>query len=381
MNGTEAQIRDLIQLTGKYEILQSNEEGMNAYSYSARHLPLDMDVFIKVYEIDEQRTQVFREPRFLIETTRVRASKSNLVEIHDAELLGAEYVLLAMEYVDGGSLLKRLEEGCLGQMDSVRITIGVLHGVAQLHGQCLLHRDIKPANVLLQAHGGGLWPKLGDFGSIARIPEPDSHVPASKHSALYVPPEGWEEPSRYCRKSDLYQVGMILHEMVNGALPYGESEVFLVREAKRMIRDFGKNFLEDLDDCDACDVVNGGIYRNALRRRLLAIGPTQPYVSKRIQSAIAKATNPDLTSRYNSATEFIGALGQISLPNWMPCEDGRASYIASGWKRFDWIIEPATKRSEKGSFILSRARAGTDNYRRYRIYGDIQSASYAAEKL
>src|SRR5260370_17570622 len=216
MSTSRDELVALIAANGKYLLRQENNEGMNAFSFLARHLSLDRETFLKVYDADRANSEVYQEPRFLVEATRGRDGSGNLVEIYDAERLGQDYVLLAMEYVSGGSLLNRITCGRFALMDSGKVAVGILHGVAQLHSKMLVHRDIKPANVLVTQVGSTLIPKLGDFGSVARLTSSSGYVSASRHSALYVPPEGWANPSVYTTRSDLYQVGIVLHEMVNG---------------------------------------------------------------------------------------------------------------------------------------------------------------------
>src|SRR4051812_40081463 len=145
MSNTRDEIVGLIQAAGKYELRDENREGMNAYAFIARHRPLDKDVFLKVYDADTQSAELFREPRFLLEATTAGDQNRNLVEIYDAELLGDQYVLVAMEYVDGGSILRHLAPGPLGLMDALGSAVGILHGIARLHAAGLVHRDIKPA--------------------------------------------------------------------------------------------------------------------------------------------------------------------------------------------------------------------------------------------
>src|SRR4051812_7201662 len=139
MSNTRDEIVALIQAAGKYELHDENSEGMNAYAFIARHRPLDKAVFLKVYDADTESAELFREPRFLVEATTARDRNRNLVEIYDAELLGDEYVLVAMEYVDGGSILGKLALGPLGLMDAIRSAVGILHGVARLHTVGLVH--------------------------------------------------------------------------------------------------------------------------------------------------------------------------------------------------------------------------------------------------
>lgn len=363
-------VRQLIEATGKYEILHENTEGMNAEAFTARHVPLGTNVFLKAYFADGRSSEVFREPRLLVEATSGNPPPQNLVSVRDAETLGTEYVLVAMELVGGGSLLQALQRGGLGQVEAIRLTVGILHGVAHLHSRDLVHRDLKPANILLDGSGALAVPRIGDFGSVARLSVPDGQVTASKHSALYVPPEGWQTPSTYGKPSDLYQVGMVLHELVNGPLPYNDCSAYLDRQAKREIRGLGATQIGDLHAADACAVVDRAIARRASSGRLLELSPELPYVSPRLRRVIAKATSPDLSRRYQTATQFIGDLERLALPNWLP-SDQDGVYLAADWRGWDWRIEPGTPPNET---MARKARSGSTNYRKWRVFDTVHDA-------
>jgi serine/threonine protein kinase len=381
ISDTAQKICSDIECVGKYEILERNNEGMNSYAFRARHIPLDIDVFLKVYDADHRSQELFREPRFLIEATRNRDGSGNLVEVRDAELLGDEFVLVAMEYVSGGSLLKAIQNEPFGQMDAVRLAVNILHGVCQLHSQNLLHRDIKPANVLLESRCNGFWPKLGDFGSLARLQEGEVSVTASKHSALYVPPEGWEKPSRYLMTSDLYQVGLVLFEILNSPLPY-DGSAYLDKFSGAEIRAFGGMKLSDLHDADRTTVENSAIYRQAKRGGIIKRGQQQPYVSPRLKKIIKKALSSDNSKRYTTATEFIGVLEGLTLPNWQSVPEMEGAYKGKEWSGFDWRIEPSPKRKEAGKYIIRRAKQGTANYRRWgKQYQSISDAAISVERI
>jgi serine/threonine protein kinase len=346
----------LLKHGGKFEILEEFHGGMNGYAFRATHIPLQREVFLKVCDADPTSADFFQEPLSLVNATGSTGA-TNLVKLFDAEKLGQSFVLMAMELADGGNLQSAVNSR-LGQADAVRFAIQILHGVSVLHSARLLHRDLKPANILIFEPTGRLILKVGDFGSVAAIPEGASSVPASRHSALYVPPEGWLNPSYYCARSDLYQVGMILHEMVNGPLPY-EWPPYLDTLGKSCLASKGCSTISELDTFEGTILVNECIARRSGMRKLLSLRESAPYESKSLKRIIKKATSPSISDRYDSAIEFISALQGLSIPNWKP--EGE-DFVALNWKNWDWKV--VTESS--GSACILRRRAGASNFRAWR---------------
>jgi len=359
MSRTREEIEQLIAATGKYRLEGENTEGANAYAFRAHHVPLDQLVFLKVVEPDPA-ADVFAEPRLLVEATRTDGADSNVVRVYDAERLGNDYVLVAMEYVNGGSILSRLASGPLPMMEAVSAATGILHGLAQLHQALLVHRDIKPANILLSQRYGRIWPKIADFGSVARLAHPGASVTASRHSALYVPPEGWATPSRYDIRSDLYQAGLVLFEMVNGPLPYPLQD-YLDREARRELRELGVAGLAELSDCDACLVVNRALARAASGKGVAYGRQTQPYVPPSLARIIKTATAPDPAARYQTLSQMLGALETVRHPDWRPGAHGDR-FVAEGWAGWDWSVEPIAGGNDR-RWLVRRSRRGAGKYR------------------
>ena len=362
------EIRQLIAATGKYKLGAENTEGSNAYAFRAHHVPLDQQVFLKVLETDLDG-DLFAEPRLLVEATKSDANDSNLVRVYDAQRLGEEYVLVAMEYVEGGSILSRLNSGPLPLMEAVDATVGILHGLAQLHQALLVHRDIKPANVLLSQRYGRIWPKTTDFGSVARLTHANASVTASRHSALYVPPEGWATPSRYDVRSDLYQAGLVLFEMVHGPLPY-DDDAYLNRVAKRELQKLATS-ANGIGDFDRNQIVNHALARAASGKGVTAFGKKQPYVPRNLARIINKAVAPDPAARYKTPSDMIGHLEAVRLPNWQPSSCGRR-YVAHEWSGRDWLVEPDPKKSEQ--WVVMRSRTAARNFRRWATTRDASAA-------
>ena len=368
MSETRSEIRRLIEATNKYRLESENTEGANAYAFHAHHLLLNQPVFLKVCYSDVNE-DLLHEPHLLVEATRTDESDSNLVRVYDAQRLDAEWVLVAMENVEGGSILSRLGSGPLSLNEAVRAAIGILRGLAQLHRALLVHRDIKPANVLLSTRHGRIWPKIADFGSVARLADSKASVTASRQSALYVPPEGWKNPSRYDIRSDIYQAGLVLFEMVHGPLPNSDAAYFdqsARREFKKLKRLANGDQSFEMDQ-----ILKRALARAAARGGVTKFGKKQPYVSNPLARIVNKAVALDPTKRYQSPSDMIGALAALQLPNWQPTP-GCLQYVALGWAGWDWEVRQNTR--ENRHWEVCRRRPGKTSFRRWKPSENERSA-------
>ena len=130
---------------------------------------------------------------------------------------------IAMEYMDGGSLRDRLDtEGQLQVREALWIGRCLVEAVKHSHYEhTIVHLDLKPANVLLRETPGGTWPvpKVGDWGLARRLIE---HSPVEERTPGYAAPEQIDPgspipPGNY---TDIYQIGVVIYEMLTGELPY-----------------------------------------------------------------------------------------------------------------------------------------------------------------
>ncbi len=99
--------------------------------------------------------------RFLAEAEAVaRLQHPNIVQIHHiGEADGLPF--FELEYVDGGSLDRRLDGTPWPARRAAALVEALARGVDEAHRLGIVHRDLKPANVLLAADG---TPKITDFG-------------------------------------------------------------------------------------------------------------------------------------------------------------------------------------------------------------------------
>jgi hypothetical protein len=121
-----------------------------------------------------------------------------------------------MEYLENGSLAKRLEAGPLDVAEAVVLFREITEGVVSAHNRGVLHCDLKPANVLL---GPDLKPRLADFGQ-ARLA--DEHV-SSLGTLFYMAPEQTTPGSAPDARWDVYALGALLYCLLTGEPPYRDA--------------------------------------------------------------------------------------------------------------------------------------------------------------
>lgn len=139
----------------------------------------------------------------------------NIAAIHGTVRYG-EHTLMLLEYVDGVTLRKRLEDGPIPVAECLEYTLQLLDALSYAHAQGIIHRDINPSNVMIAAK----TVKLTDFG-IARPSDgpgltQTGMVVGSLH---YLAPEQLNGACSGDFRTDLFAVGVLLHELLTGHLP------------------------------------------------------------------------------------------------------------------------------------------------------------------
>jgi alpha-glucoside transport system substrate-binding protein len=134
--------------------------------------------------------------------------------------------VIVMECVSGGSLHQLIKRGPLAVEQARQLAIDLCDALTSAHRLNIIHRDIKPENVLLTADG---TPKLTDFG-VARLVGEGTRLTGTGMqigTPYYMSPEAWQGQPLDAQ-ADVWSLGVLLHEMLTGEVPFGGSTLVAV---------------------------------------------------------------------------------------------------------------------------------------------------------
>ncbi|MFD0521920.1 serine/threonine-protein kinase [Paractinoplanes durhamensis] len=200
----------------RYRLVRVAGEGGMAVVWEAHDEVLARTVAVKVLAPEWAGDPEFRE-RVRFEAQAAAAiTHPNIAQVHDyGEANEVPYVV--MEFVPGGTLLRRLGQGLPQPRFAMRVAAEVAAALAAAHAGGLVHRDVKPANVMLSATGA----KVVDFGIAAAIAPSGFGTDGEMifGTTAYLAPERLRddavEPA-----SDVYALGLLLHLMLVGRSPW-----------------------------------------------------------------------------------------------------------------------------------------------------------------
>ncbi len=161
---------------------------------------------------------------------------------------------LAMEWLEGETLARRLARGPIGVGETLRVLRAVADALASVHRRGIVHRDLKPQN--LMAVGGDLSRlKLIDFG-IARW---DEMLYAMTRTGVVVGTVGYMAPEQARGERDLdarvdiFALGCVAYECIVGRPPFAASSVVatlarLALETAPRVSETSPDIPDELDD-------------------------------------------------------------------------------------------------------------------------------------
>jgi len=212
---------------GHYRVQEPIGSGGMSVVYKARDERLGREVALKFLSPCLGASPRYRKA--LVDEARAASAINhpNVCTIHEIDASDDGHLFIVMELYEGDTLEERMEFGRLKFREALPIALQIARGLGRAHESGIVHRDVKPSNIVILP-GGTV--KILDFG-IAHIEDGSPHdTQALAGTIAYMSPEqamglGTD------RRSDIWSLGVVLHEMLTGTRPFDGQDSFSVREA------------------------------------------------------------------------------------------------------------------------------------------------------
>ncbi|WP_129642610.1 serine/threonine-protein kinase [Peristeroidobacter agariperforans] len=212
---------------GPYKLLERVGEGAMGEVYLAEQVtPVVRRVALKVIKPGMDSREVIA--RFEVERqTLALMSHPSIAHIIDAGTTESGQPYFAMEYVAGIPLNRYCDQHRLSIDARLQLFLQICDAVQHAHQKGVIHRDLKPSNLLVSELDGRPMPKVIDFG-IAKAVTPGTQA-SRAHTRIghligtpeYMSPEQAQlSPLDVDTRSDVYSLGVVLHELLTGTLPF-----------------------------------------------------------------------------------------------------------------------------------------------------------------
>lgn len=245
----------------KYRIIRLLGRGGMAEVYLAEHLLLKQLCALKLMRDNHAADDPVYVKRFLREAKLLhRFDHPNIVKVYDAgNDFKTGYFFIAMEYVEGKTLLEIVHEQKLDEEYLKTVLLAMTNALICLNEAKVVHRDIKPSNIMLDTDGVF---RLMDLG----IAKSESNHPAGEMTLTleqstmgtpsYASPEQCHSAHKVDIRSDIYSLGATIYHAASGKLPYdGTTAVEIILKViqsnaeplKNLRPDLSPRFLEIVD--------------------------------------------------------------------------------------------------------------------------------------
>lgn len=218
-------------LAGKYRVERILGRGGMGVVVAALHLQLQELVAIKLLLPAVGSRPDFIQ-RFLREArAAVKIKSMHVAHVLDVDTLSDGRLYMVMEYLEGKDLGQVIDQhGPLPQDEAIDYVLQVCEALAEAHALGIVHRDLKPSNLFLTHTQSGVpLIKVLDFGISKMSNEflgaaaQDARLTGETAligSPLYMSPEQIRSAKDVDGRTDVWSLGVILHELLSGKTPF-----------------------------------------------------------------------------------------------------------------------------------------------------------------
>ena len=212
---------------GRYKLLELiGEGGMGLVYLAEQQEPVKRRVAFKIIKPGMDTKQVIA--RFEAERqTLALLDHPNIAHVFDAGTTETGRPYFVMEYVKGMPITKYCDRHKLNIEQRLKLFMQVCYGLQHAHQKGIIHRDIKPFNILISVQDDRAVPKIIDFGIAKAITQPlTEETLFTRQGQLlgtpeYMSPEQADMGSQDIdTRADIYSLGVVLYELLSGALPF-----------------------------------------------------------------------------------------------------------------------------------------------------------------
>jgi serine/threonine protein kinase/Tfp pilus assembly protein PilF len=221
-----------VRTIGPYHLLQKiGEGGMGEVWVAEQDKPIQRRVALKLIKAGMDTRQVIA--RFESERQALAMmDHPAIAKVFDAGEAEDGRPYFVMEYVQGIPITAYCDQNRLTTQERLELFKRVCEGVQHAHQKAIIHRDLKPSNILVAVQGEVPVPKIIDFGVAKATAQSLTERTMFTELGMmvgtpeYMSPEQAEMSGQNVdTRTDVYSLGVILYELLVGALPFDSKEL------------------------------------------------------------------------------------------------------------------------------------------------------------